>query len=550
MEGDNRRLQATNFEHKLEQRAVKHREISDRSNMTCCRSPTRDLDTRWIRNELHRKRQFEFSKRRPVDHGTYALLSSVPRHKYSREILQAPEHMTQTSTSIRRLLITSQNAKLQRDGINSAKQTDFTSSLNNENYPGQKSEGDAPDLNCGWIKRNVKKKRVLPQDISQLSNSHKTLQTTGLQTEFGFVTVKEADIQQLADYLEEALYREEALKKKLAGLQKSASTLLHSTELMWKTRCDEDLLKSKIKALEAQLHVCIKKVPQDGMKKVALKMEKQREEYEQKSLKAIQRAENEKAEAQSKMEYLQGTLQTTQAESEHRKRLCEELREGSSQLKKQQDHSTDQILQLHGTLERTIGHEGMLRKQTESLQQEKAELHSCLAELEEENFSLREHLQKVTGNNHEWWNNNTPLMHEEASVLDQLMRTDNSMAKHLRETEHRLRVKEKECMELQAEIEVLEQECYGYRSRLTQCREELNIRTTRLNRTRRGCCWSWLCMSFFLLLMMVLVVAGLWLYHPPAREQLCQFYSLLEQCMEDYMIQAASAQCGTCVRPV
>lgn len=38
---------------------------------------------------------------------------------------------------------------------------------------------------------------------------------------------------------------------------------------------------------------------------MVLKMEKQREEYEQKSLKAIQRAENEKAEAQSKMEHLQ-----------------------------------------------------------------------------------------------------------------------------------------------------------------------------------------------------------------------------------------------------
>jgi len=44
------------------------------------------------------------------------------------------------------------------------------------------------------------------------------------------------------------------------------------------------------------------------VKKVVLKMEKQREEYEQKALKAIQRAENEKAEAQSKMEYLQVRL--------------------------------------------------------------------------------------------------------------------------------------------------------------------------------------------------------------------------------------------------
>ncbi len=42
---------------------------------------------------------------------------------------------------------------------------------------------------------------------------------------------------------------------------------------------------------------------------MVLKMEKQREEYEQKAIKAIHRAENEKAEAQSKMEYLQVSLQ-------------------------------------------------------------------------------------------------------------------------------------------------------------------------------------------------------------------------------------------------
>lgn len=36
-------------------------------------------------------------------------------------------------------------------------------------------------------------------------------------------------------------------------------------------------------------------------------MEKQREEYEKKALKAIYKAENEKAEAQSRSEYLQVT---------------------------------------------------------------------------------------------------------------------------------------------------------------------------------------------------------------------------------------------------
>lgn len=547
---DSGRLQTTNYEHKVEKRAVKHREISDRNNMTLCRCPTRDLDTRWIKYELHRKRQFEFSKRRPVEHGTYAPLSSVPWRKYIRETLHAPEHMTQTLTSIRRPLIRSQNIKLRGDYMNFAKQTVSTSSTNDENDPRLNAvRWDVPVLSSVWVGRKERNERVLPQDIIQDSKNQKTLVTSSMQTESGFVTVKEADVQQLAHYLEEALHREAALKNKLASLQKSAATLVRSTELLWKTRCDEDLLKSKIKALEAQLQVCIKKIPQDGVKKVVLKMEKQREEYEQKSLKAIQRAENEKAEAQSKMEHLQGVLQTTQAESEHWQRLCEELREGSNRLNQTHDECTDQMLHLQGQLEHSVGQEEMLRKQTESLQQETTELHSCISELEEENLALREHLQELTGHNPEWWNNNTHT-HEDVSVLDQLLQTDNSMNKQRRDTELRLRIKERECMELKAELEVLEQECYSYQSRLTQCKEEINKLTTRQNSTRKRCCGSCFIICLFLLLMMVVLMAALCLYHPPAREQLRQFYSLLEQRMEDYMIQTASAQHGACVRPV
>lgn len=545
---DKRRSPTANYEYKVEQRAVKHREISHRNNTTSCRSPTRDLDTRWIKDELHRKRQFEFIKRRPVDHGTYALLSAVPRHRYSRETLHAPEHMMRTLTAIRRPLITSQNVKLQRDGINFTKQTVSRSPKTDEHD--LKSDGwDVPVLNSVRLHGKMKKERVLLKDITQLSNTQKTLQTASIQTESGFVTVKEADVHQLADYLEEALHREEALKKKLFNLQKSAATLLHSTELLWKTRCDEDLLKSKIKALEAQLQVCIKKVPQDGVKKVVLKMEKQREEYEQKAIKAIHRAENEKAEAQSKMEYLQGALQTAQTESEQWQRLCEELKEGLSQLKRRQDECTDQMLQLQGHLECSVEQEEMLRKHTESLQQERAELHSFISELEDENLNLREHLQELTGHNHEWWNSSTEK-YEDASGLEQLLRTDNSTARQLRETEHRLKMKENKCIELQVDLEALEQECYSYQSRLTQCREELNVLTTRQNNSRSRSCGSWLCLSLFLLLLMVVVVAALWLYHPPAREQLRQFYSVVEQRMEDYLIQIASAQHGACFRPV
>lgn len=128
-------------------------------------------------------------------------------------------------------------------------------------------------------------------------------------------------------------------------------------------------------------------------------------------------------------------------------------------------------------VQRSVGQEEMLRKQSESLEQERAELHSCISELQEENLTLREYLQELTGthhihadlplhfmllhiclyficvslslsqtlkgNNHEWWNSSIET-HEEVSVLDQLLQTDNSPARHLKDAEHRLRSKEKE----------------------------------------------------------------------------------------------------------
>lgn len=49
----------------------------------------------------------------------------------------------------------------------------------------------------------------------------------------------------------------------------------------------------------------------------------------------------------------------------------------------------------------------------------------------------------LTGHNHELWNSNTQR-HENVSVLDQLLRTDNGIARQLRDTEQRLRMKENE----------------------------------------------------------------------------------------------------------
>ncbi|KAL7884933.1 hypothetical protein AOLI_G00077030 [Acnodon oligacanthus] len=534
---DGHHFQPVDYDQKLEQRAVKHRKLGDRNNVTTCRSPTRDLDTRWIKNELHRKRQEEFCKRRPAGCGFSALLSTRARRIFLRE----EEYVTQTSTSFRRHLMAGQS-------ISSIKQT---ASENDENAPGRKQEGVAGVLDSLRQKGKAKKERALLRDITQLTNTQRTLYTASAQTDSGIATVKEADVHQLADYLEEALYREEALKKKLATLQRSASTLLRSTELLWKTRCDEDVLKSKIKALEAQLQLCMKRVPQDEVKKVVLQMEKEKEEYEQKALEAIQRATEESAEAQSKMQNMQEALQAAQSESARWQKLCEELRQSSSLLRKSQDQCTDQLLQLQNQLEHSREREESLREQCEILQQDGVELRSNISLLEQDNESLREQVEELAEHSHGSWNNITDV-HKQGQVLDQLFRTDNSLAEQLRQAEMRLSLKEKECMELKAELEALEQECYSYQSRLTQCREELNTLSARKSssRTRRRCCGSFICLTLFFLLMLVAVMAAVWIYHPPIRDQLWDFYSVVEEKVEDYLMQAASAQHAVCLRPI
>nr|XP_046220144.1 proteoglycan 4-like [Oncorhynchus gorbuscha] len=54
------------YDQKSEQRSEKHKGLRGRNNVTSCRSPTRELDTRWIKKELRRKRQQEFNIRRSV----------------------------------------------------------------------------------------------------------------------------------------------------------------------------------------------------------------------------------------------------------------------------------------------------------------------------------------------------------------------------------------------------------------------------------------------------------------------------------------------------
>ncbi|XP_076859941.1 TRAF3-interacting JNK-activating modulator [Brachyhypopomus gauderio] len=539
---DNTSQQFHNIDYDLkrEQRAVKHRKLGDRNNVTTCRSPTRDLDTRRIKGELHRKRQEEFSKRRPAGCDTTALLSARTRRQYTREEARVTQRATSFSWPL-----------MDDPMISSVKKVVTSSSLNNGKGSDLKHEGVPDALGSLQQRANAKNKRALLRDITQLKTNQRPQHAASVQTELGVTTVKDVDVVQLANYLEEALYREEALKKKLATLQNSASTLLRSTELLWKTRCDEDLLKSKIKALEAQLQIYTKRVPQDGMKRVILNMEKQKEEYEHKALEAIQKATEKNTEAQSKMEHLQEALQAAQAESVRWRTLCGELRESSSQLRKSHDQNTDQLLQLQCQLERSREQEESLRILCESLQLEGAELRSNISLLEQDNQTLTEELEQLAVQSRVSWNNNTEA-HQQRDVGEHLTKTDNHIAEQLRLAERRLSLKENECVELKAELETLEQECYSFRSRLAQCREELNTLSARKNsgRSKRRSCGPCVCLSLFLMLLLIVLMAAIWICYPPIREQLWDFYSVVEERVEDYLVLWASAQNAISFRPI
>ncbi|AWP09552.1 putative deoxyribonuclease gamma [Scophthalmus maximus] len=325
-------------------------------------------------------------------------------------------------------------------------------------------------------------KTVIQTENFQRTFSHQTenilqkkkLRDAGVQTVSGLVTVKESDVQRLAEYLQEALWREEVVKQKLAALQESTSSLMNSSNKIWTARCSEDLLRNKIKALEAQLQVCLQKFPKDGVRKLVVQMEKQKLIYEEKALVALQRATQEKTEALSKAETLQEVQITAQAEAVKWQSLYEELKLSTGQLRETQHLSNERLQQLHSQVELSRSREAELREDVLSLRRENKELRSNICLLAEDNHILREEIQRVRDGCKESqsFEMQDVLTSEEAEPQVTLRR-DSEMEEQLRHTQEKLQLKDRECEELQTELHALEQECQSSQARLSQCRDEL-----------------------------------------------------------------------------
>ncbi|KAJ3585843.1 hypothetical protein NHX12_012251 [Muraenolepis orangiensis] len=460
------------FDQIVEKRAEKYQHLRGRNNTTCCRSPTRDLDTKLIKDKLQHKRHLEFQRRR----------SGSP-HWYPEKTLKH------------------QPAKTGHGKHQSQVPGDET--VDEQNQTASTSKGGPT--------------------VALLSNS------IGRDDP----SPSKWAVQQLAEYLQEALWREEALKKKMATLQESASSLLNSSSTIWTARCNEDLLRSKVTSLEVQLQLCLQRLPKDGLKKVVLQMERQKMVYEEKALAALQKATLEKTEALVEADSLQEALKKAQTEASRWRGLYEEQKQTSLQLKECHERAIGEVDQLHSQLELSRGQQAELRGKMVSLQRVHEEMRRNISLLEQTNQTLINDIRLK--------------VHTQIAKVE----SQTSSTSELRDMQQRLRTKERECVDLEAELETMQQEYRSSQARLTQCRDQLRLLSQRhsstlARKTQRS--WTRMTFVFLVVLLAVIGVAMSLRWHPPFRDQVADIFSDIEDRMEDYLIKLASKR--QCYRPV
>ncbi|CAK6951319.1 TRAF3-interacting JNK-activating modulator [Scomber scombrus] len=565
------------FDQKVEIRAEKHEHLRGRNNVTSCRSPTREFDTKLIKNELKEKRHLEFLRRRSVSPDLCGVKSTncsskrkTPKtfamKKYTSvrksETLYTNIQNTPTANGHPVMILTPNSSV--SDGPSTSKWASLWSEhvtpVRHEKYHTRKQVYTSTTVTKESNKKKSKDKRENSINAQNMSlktliqtekiQQKKTMREATVQTESGLVTVKESDIQQLADCLQEALWREDTVKKKLAALQEKTSNLMNSSNKIWTARCSEDLLRNKIKALEAQLQVCLQKFPKDGVKKLVLQMEKQKLIYEEKALVALQKATQEKTEALTKAETMQEALLTAKAEALKWQSLYEDLKLSSAQLREHQYLSNEQLQQLHSQIELSRAREAELKEEVMSLRQERKVLQYNICQLEEDNEGLREEFQHLKdGTNESQDITMQECLTPEEAEPRLIVKRDSQVEEQLRHTQEKLQLKDRECEEMQTELHAMEQECQSSQARLSQCRDELRQLSNR-RRTPARCGSWWRVCVFFLLLLAVAGVAMLWLWHPPFREQVEDLYSDIEIRIDNYLMEMASPRHSGCFRPI
>ncbi|KAL4645889.1 TRAF3-interacting JNK-activating modulator isoform X1 [Arapaima gigas] len=571
---------AGSYDQKLDQRVVKHECLRDRNNATTCRSPTRLRDVEWKRNELQQKRQQEFLKRRQIDQPGAPLVTERKVSKEPKAVLRVKGR--KANPLDRRSLVMAEDLGITWPDTASIKQAPWVHPTGCPNWEAEaaghpllsRSPRVFPPLReQPQLERTCTRREKGTQTQDGLHRSQSSTRDISTQTHVEMVGYNDyVFVLFFSSHLKEAIWREENLKRKLAVFQQSTSALLLSSDALWRAHCSEDLTRIRTEALEAQLQVCAQKFKRDGVKKLVLQMEEQKRDYEEKATAALHKALTEKMDTEKKAADLEWALQAARAESARWQGLCLELKDNCEQLQRNQEQTSDKLHLLQSQLEREEGQEADLRHQVQVLQQEGADLRSQVAQLEEDNQAKQEQLQEMSEKlwnfedpslngsffqspSRDMWNSIGGLCVSDSrpsaeqppgSESEVQAQAQDQMWAELRETQQRLTMKEKECMELRAELEALEHECHSCLSRLTQCREEL--RQLNARRSQSSCC-SWWCLGLLMTVVMVVLLLLL-MYNPIYADQFHGVCRGLRQSVERYLQERTSPKHSGCYRPV
>ncbi|NXX61053.1 T3JAM protein, partial [Scopus umbretta] len=315
----------------------------------------------------------------------------------------------------------------------------------------------------------------------------------------------------------EALHRELLLKQKMVILQELFSTLLQASEKSWQGQLNEDKLKCKLRALENQLQACTQSYSKEGVKKILIEMEDQKQTYEQKAKEALQKMLEDKLQTEQQLQNSQRSLAATREDLAFWKEHYTALKAELAKTTTAHAELENSFCVLQSELQRADAQNERLHQALRSLQSEHAALQQRASALREDNDLKAEHIsaiedelqkeqnQKVTleatvSHLHHLIQNRTKEQKtQEVSVQrkDQVFTTqtppltpaeekqnallehpeeegEESLKEKMQKRTSQLTAKENECTELRSELEALSEEYHSCLTRLRQCRDELN----------------------------------------------------------------------------
>ncbi|XP_013988509.2 TRAF3-interacting JNK-activating modulator isoform X2 [Salmo salar] len=504
-----RRPQMESYDQKLEQRAAKHEFLRDRNNVTTCRSPGHKLEADW-KSEMQHKRQMEFQRRRQFVQAATPQADEKDSNKETKVTMRT--NRQRVPLIHRQSLISAEELGITWPDVHSIRKASGITSppqgTGGQNKTGQHHSGFSQTFSHTSQQPTLRKcmdiRDRVQQEKSGLVSNQLHQRNAFCQTEHGYITVNEADLLQLAEYLQEALWREDSLKQKLSLLQHTTSTILLSQDNVWKICCKEDRMKVKIGALESQLKICGQRLSRDGAKMLLLQSEQQRQEVEEMAVAVLQRVTDQTNKAQDRAHSLEMALQTAQVQSSQWRERYEEERIKCTQMRKSLVQNIDNINLLQSQLEGVKGQEATLKSQLLQHQHTEAELHL--------NISLLEHNLHTCRTQDTWRQQQEDTKKQQEIVKG---RQQDSIEHPLDEQFH---------------------PAMSHHSNTKQSMMETNI-----HRRERRCCPWFILLSLFLVVTVAAILTLLLADIATRRKQLWELYQVLQERTEKYLYDITSA---------